>query len=225
MDTSLQISFGMAFSSMSMQSQMLDDFLLINQFSSFEFPWEIIFPAGQYLSILSIPDKVRKLNKSLICGGIMEERLTCEIPFADEKMRQHFTQQLISALKKLSQVHVYIASLECPLENIIGDETATASLQEILRAVAPILISENMILLLPLRMPSNIAPDVVKFLRDTMIPNIKLRLDIHPWDLHSVKNPEIMAGRLNFETKVITFRYDADCGYKIKKTHLAPVRV
>lgn len=107
------------------------------------------------------------------------------------------------------------------MDTVLGNVSAEHGLQEILHAAAPILLRENMTLLLPYALPSEIpASEYSRFLRNTLLPCIKLRLDVHPWQMKPSLSPQNAAGTLRLETRVLTFRYDADCGNRILPVHV-----
>lgn len=231
MDTTAQtlphrpFSFGMALSSMGVKNDpaALEDFLHFPEFNAVELPWEILHSADSETA--RIREKIFRQCPERICGSVMDSRLSIEIPFADKRMRRDFTAQLRIALEKLLPHGITRAVLECRPDTLEPGSDAGKALTEILHSIAPFLIRNTMILLLPAAVPPphghRDASATAQFLRDCMIPNIKLRLDVHPWDLKKGAVPAQTAGCLAFETEALLFHYNADWGNRILKSQVA----
>lgn len=198
----------------------LEDFLHFPEFNAAGLPWEL-FTASDTESI-RIRDAFTRQCPVRICGSIMDSRLSCAIPFADKRMRRDFSEQLRHALEILLPHGITCAVLECPPETLGNRKDAETALREILQSTAPFLIRNSMTLLLPVSIPAPPGQwntqSVARFFRDCMIPNIKIRLDVHPWDMEENIPPEQAAGRLAFETEALLFHYNADCGNRILKS-------
>jgi len=206
-----KMTFGMACSALGLEAAEIRNFLSFEKFEAVELPWEMICTPDRSL----LKEAVRK-HKTILCGGISDTNLTGAIPFADEKIRRSFTEELRKALELLASREVRTAALEIPLDQVIGNEDAGKAVREILLGIAQILLKEDMTLLLPLVLPGQPHPDAVaRFMRKTLLPNVKLRLDVHPWMIKPDTVLKTLAGTLAFETRALTFRYDADCGSRI----------
>ena len=212
-----QFTFGMAFSQIGRAPGEIRDFLLFPEFDAAELPWEVFTSAPQLLKT------AQKKKMDLLCGSVTDPQLSRMIAFAEEKMQRDFAGQLRNALTFLAEKDIRTATLACPLNDILGDPDAEQALRSILLGAAPVLQEKSMTLLLPLTIQSAdgaLAMPAAKFLRDTLLPGIKLRLDIYPWNLPPKSDPRKAAGLLGYETRVLTFRYDADCGNRIKTDFL-----
>lgn len=210
------ISFGMACSALGMGENDILNILAFENFKAVELPWEVLCTPDRSL----LNEAIRR-NKTILCGGVTAPHLTRTIPFADRRMRQGFTEQLFKSLELLASRGIRTAALEIPPDLVAVDPEAEKTVREILCGVAPVLLREEMTLFLPLALPCAVPPETIsKFMRETLIPNVKLRLDIHPWQFKPDMTPRGTAGTLAFETRAITFRYDADCGGRILRGHV-----
>ena len=211
--------FGMAFSVMRMSAANICDYLNFPEFDALELPWEtLIAPDDEKAQFLN--REIVRREKKVLCGGTMVLQLASEIAFAPEKLRKSFAAELEKSLLLLADLGFQDVTLECPLERIAGNTDAEKAFREIVLRVAPVLLQRNMTMLVPAKFPCGNVAEIMKLLRDTMIPNIKLRLDVYPWALPEKAGLRETAGLLGFETRAVVFRYDADCGNRILKQHI-----
>ena len=95
----------------------------------------------------------------------------------------------------------------------------------ILRGIAYHLESHSFTLLIPFSVPSaspEIMEQAVRFFRKTLLPWVKLRLDIHAHELTPGFSPEALAGDLFSEVRSIRFMYLADSGNVLIPEHIQP---
>lgn len=212
--------FGMAFSVMRMNTADIGDYLNFQEFDAIELPWEILLAPNDEKAE-KLKREVIQRKKKILFGGTMVLQLANEIMFAPEKLRKSFAIELEKSLLLLADLGFSDVTLECPLERIAGDTDAEKAFREIVLRVAPVLVNRKITMLVPVKFPCENVSGVMKLLRDTMIPNIKLRLDVYPWLLREKTDLRQEAGVLGFETCAVLFRYDADCGNRILKHHVA----
>lgn len=214
---------GMAFSRIGMPPAAIGDYLGFSTFSAIELPWEV-FSGSEPESAALLKD-VRRSGKTIICGSVMDSRLSRGIIFAEDKFQKDFSRQLVHALQFLASCGIRTATLDCPLENILSSEDAQKDMHEILLGAAPVIIKEKMTLLIPCTIPAaGPLSNALRFMRNTMIPGVKLKLEIMPWHPDFAKKTiDDLLGSLLLETGSVIFRYDADCGNRIMKEQVKPV--
>ena len=217
------MTFGMAFSRIGMPVAEIRDYLDFSGFNALELPWEVFFNPDSTADTLY--KEICRRNKTVLCGAVMESRLSRSITFAEDRFQKDFSLQLARALQFLASRNIRTATLDCPLENFLENEAACNDMRRILQGAANVLVKENMTLLLPCAVPAAVShPAVMCFMRNTQIPGIKLRLDIMPWHPECAATPvEDLIGRLPMETRAVIFKYDANCGNRILKEQVKPV--
>ncbi len=217
------MTFGMAFSRIGMPPAEIRDYLSFTAFSAMELPWEALSDSDPETA--KIRKDATRSGRTVICGSLMDSRLSRGILFAEDKFQKDFSIQLANALQFLAANGIRTATLDCPLENVLSSQETQNDLRKILLGAAPVLIREKMTLLLPCSIPAaGSLSSALQFMRNTMIPGVKLKLDLLPW------HPEYMKktvsehlGSLLLETENVTFRYDADCGNRIMKEQVQAV--
>ena len=218
------MTFGVAFSRIGMTPAEIRDYLDFSTFTAMELPWEIFAELTDQEIIKLRKDAVRS-GKNIICGSLMDSRLSRGIIFAEDKFQKDFASQLANALQFLASCGIRTATLDCPLENLLSSEDAQKDMQQILLTAAPVLVREKMTLLLPCTIPAaSPLSNALRFMRNTLIPGVKLKLEVMPWHPDFAKAPAAdLLGNLLFEAGSVVFRYDADCGNRIMKEQVKPV--
>ncbi len=212
------MTFGMAFSRIGMPPAEIRDYLGFPVFTAMELPWEAFSDSDP------VQKDAARSGKTVICGSMMDSRLSRGILFAEDKFQKDFSVQLANALQFLASNGIRTATLDCPLENVLASMETQNDLRKILLGAAPVMIREKMTLLLPCSIPAAGASSAMQFMRNTMIPGVKLKLDLMPWHPEYMKTPlPELLGSLLLETENITFRYDADCGNRIMKEQVQAV--
>lgn len=213
--------FGMALARMNLPLLNVKDFLDIPQFESVEIPPEILQSPSPLVSGKLFSGKFTDIH----CGGIMEYQISSNIAYCDRGMQDEFIRQAENVLSMIGKHGVRCAALECPLNSILEDPSAMKNLERILKKLAPALHRNGVTLLLPFRIPSHSDADtaeMMEFLRGTLIPAVKVRLDVHPHELPKDFIPGELAGLLRFETRSVLFLYDADSGNRLIPQHIVP---
>ena len=62
----------------------------------------------------------------------------------------------------------------------------------------------------------------MKFLRETLVPSVGIRLEVHPVRLEKSFTVETVCPLVHFEALSAVFIYDADCGTHITKEYVLP---
>lgn len=216
-------SFGLALSSMCMTAEGIGDFLEFPEFDAVELPCEIF--TAKHRENAALRKRIFQSYRRVLCGGIMDSRLTGTVPFADRRMRTAFVCECEKIIVQLAAQGIHTASLECPVGAALANSESANALREILLMLAGPLNQCAFTLLLPVILPDPDGPAperIALFMRNLLIPNIKLRIDVHPWRITGGMTPKQLCGHLNFETRAISFRYDADCGNRVLRNHLKP---
>ena len=209
--------FGMAMGRLNIPAAETRDFAVMPHLHCAELPMDAWLGEKHYVSYYQ--DETHYRN--LYCGSIMDPQVCRAILSAPEKHIRDFVAEAKSALGKLSAAGVNNVSLDFDLEEIAGDEDAEEKLLFILRLLAPDLYRNKQILLLPCRLPSSHEPGVIlRLMRNTLSPWIKLRLDLHPYDWKKEDDQKKIALSFVFEAGAVVFVYDADSGCRIQKDHV-----
>jgi hypothetical protein len=209
--------FGMALGRLNMPSAEIRDFAGMPHLHCAELPADAWLGSKRYVSFYKDETHYRELH----CGSVMDPQVCRAILGAPEKHIRDFVMEASSVLKRLQSVGVEIVSLEFDLDEILTDPEAEQKLHLILQLLAPVLYHNKQTLLLPYRLPSQHEPaEVLRFMRNTLSPWVKLRLDVHPYDWKKEDDREKIALSLVFETRSVVFVYDADSGCRIQKDHV-----
>ncbi|MBQ7401424.1 MAG: hypothetical protein IJW07_05240 [Lentisphaeria bacterium] len=217
------MTFGMAFSRIGMSPVEIGDYLSFSAFSAMELPWEAFTDSDPETA--KIRKEAARSGRTVICGSLMDSRLSRGILFAEDKFQKDFSIQLANALQFLVSNGIRTATLDCPLENVLSSQETQNDLRKILLGAAPVIVREKMTLLLPCSIPAaGQISSALQFMRNTMIPSVKLKLDLMPWHPEYMKKTvSEQLGSLLLETGNVTFRYDADCGNRIMKEQVQTV--
>ena len=127
-------------------------------------------------------------------------------------------------IDSLSEHGIHTGVLNIDLSTMLSAEQEKLYLT-ILRGIAYHLESHSFTLLIPFSVPSaspEIMEQAVRFFRKTLLPWVKLRLDIHAHELTPGFSPEALAGDLFSEVRSIRFMYLADSGNVLIPEHIQP---
>ncbi|MBO4631958.1 MAG: hypothetical protein J5858_08555, partial [Lentisphaeria bacterium] len=116
-------------------------------------------------------------------------------------------------------------ALDFSLLQLLENDSGLRQVRLLLRQLHPVLQETGMTVLLPVRLPlpdSGLCVKITDFLRSEMIPNLKLRLEIHPHEFKQDFCPEEAAGTFRLETRSVLFCCNADSGNRILRAHLSP---
>lgn len=211
--------FGMALGRMELPSADIPDFFTFPHFSAVELPSEYWTKPADSGSRRSLP-----LDRfpSICCGNIMETALCGVIVRTLPGRRREFAEEAGRVLTELARKGIDSAVLDCNLEEILGDPGTEEAMRDILLRLAPVLLKNGMTLILPFRAPSRHSPgELSRFLRRTLIPCVKTRLEVHPFE-GEVPKPETSGGTLRLDLHSVLFVYNADSGGRIRKSHVQP---
>lgn len=216
-------AFGMAYAAASVPASKLADCLAFpDKFSAIELPAEMLeLKEASYLLA-----RVLRSYKLVQTGSIIDSNVARNLPFSSESLFQEFAAYTEKLLTLFHSIGIRTATFDPYMNNILGDERALNSMQRLLRLIAPVLNRTGITLLLPFSLPcADSAQPVrlIRFLRESMIPELKVRLDINPHEIpRSLTVPSTLAGTLLLEVRSILFRYDADSGNILLADHLLP---
>ena len=128
-------------------------------------------------------------------------------------------------IKISNEFNVQQCSINIAPENDFKNPERREKKIALLKRLSPILIENNITLLLPVRFPMEDSvniDDYIIFLRDAMSPNIKLSLNIHP---HEVKDIGIIAqsiSQIRYLLSSITFIYEPETGNSLVEKLISP---
>ena len=127
-------------------------------------------------------------------------------------------------IENLAQKKIFYGVLDFDLNSILAPEREKLYLT-IIKGLAHNLERYNFTLLLPFAIPAA-SPEIVRqvpaFLRKTLLPWVKLRLDVHAHELAPGFAPEKLAENLFSEIRSIRFLYLADTGNVLIPEHISP---
>lgn len=215
-----KLLFGFAAGRVNLSPAMIEDCTDRRNFSAAELSYE-------YCASLT-PAAVRKLKKrfpEIHCGNFFTPGQTSLILGAGRNIRNDFIRTCRRMIRDLAAAGIRCCSLDFSLTNILRDDDRLAVVSEILRKLHPALFETGMTLLLPVRLPlpdPEIIAGISAFLRERMITNLKLRLEIWPHVLKPDFKPEVLAGTLRLETGSVVFCCNADAGNRLIRAHLTP---
>ncbi len=215
-----KLLFGFAAGRVNLSPAMIEDCTDRRNFSAAELSYE-------YCASLT-PAAVRKLKKrfpEIHCGNFFTPGQTSLILGAGRNIRNDFIRTCRRMIRDLAAAGIRCCSLDFSLTNILRDDDRLAVVSEILRKLHPALFETGMSLLLPVRLPlpdPEIIAGISAFLRERMITNLKLRLEIWPHVLKPDFKPEVLAGTLRLETGSVVFCCNADAGNRLIRAHLTP---
>ena len=218
------IRFGLALSHAAMDPASVQDFLTPGTFDAIEVPAEcFLHRDAEFLRRLaSCKFKVVR------AGHLMEPDLTRNIPFLSENYRRDFAEQASIRVGTLAAAGVSGAFLGLDIRRILGDDTAEKTALEIVHRLAPALRRNRFELLIPYRIPFKSEREIMttqlmgRFMRGTLSPQVKLSLEIHPFEVKPEEDRPGLLGMLGCEAHQAVLIYDADSGLHISTTQLRP---
>ena len=215
-----KVSFGFASARLELTPERFPECADRKNFQAAELPFE-------YLS--GLPDfeleKLRKRYRLLHCGNLLAPSLTTLILDAGKNMQREFVRTCAGLFRRLAELQLSAGALDFSLVQTLQDDERRKILSGLLRKLHPALQETGITLLLPMRLPLTdpaLREKITGFLRDTMIPRLKLRLEIYPHELKQDFSPEALAGTFRLETGSVLFCCNADCGNRLLRQHLTP---
>ena len=181
----------------------------------------------EYCAELTVRIRTALQNRfrQIHCGNFFAPGQTSLILSAGRNIRNDFIRTCKSIFRELAASGIRCGSLDFSLARILNDDDQLTMVSEILRKLHPVLLETGVTLLLPVRLPlpdKELIVKISKFLRDQMIANVKLRLEIWPHELKPDFKPEDLAGTLRLETGSVVFCCNADTGNRLVRAHLTP---
>ncbi|MBQ9771627.1 MAG: hypothetical protein IJW23_07360 [Lentisphaeria bacterium] len=127
-------------------------------------------------------------------------------------------------IESLAQKKIFSGVLNFDLNSLLAPEREKLYLT-IIKGLAYNLERFGFTLLIPFAIPAA-SPEIVRqvpvFLRKTLLPWVKLRLDVHAHELVPGFSPETLAGGMFTEIRSIRFLYLADTGNVLIPEHILP---
>ena len=148
-----------------------------------------------------------------------------EVATQSRNIIDNFLVHFKNNIKILNEFNIQQCSINIAPENDFKNPEKRAQKIALLKRLSPLLIGDNITLLLPVRIPLDDSVDIddyITFLRDVMSPNIKLSLNIHP---HEIRDLEIIAksiSKIRYFLNAVTFIYEPETGNALVKKLILP---
>ena len=215
-----KLRFGFAAGRVNLPAALIEECTDLRNFSAVELSYE-------YCASLSRSEvsKLKKRFPDIHCGNFFTPEQTALILNAGRNIRNDFVRTCKTMFRELAERGILCGSLDFSLVNTLRDENQPAVVSEILHKLHPALLETGVTLLLPVRLPlpdPSLISGISRFLRDQMIANVKLRMEIWPHVLKPDFKPELLAGTLRLETGAMIFCCNADTGNRLVRPHLTP---
>ena len=218
------IRFGLALSHAAMDPASVQDFLSPGPFDAIEIPTECFLRHDAEFQRRLATCKFKVLR----AGHLMEPDLTRNIPFLADNYRRDYAEQASIMVGTLAAAGVSGAFLGFDMRRILGDEEAEGATLEIIRRMIPALRRNHFELLIPYRIPFKSEREIMtsqlmgRFMRGTMSPQVKLSLEIHPFEVKPEEDKAEILGMLGCESHQDVLIYDADSGLHISPAQFKP---
>ena len=218
------IRFGLALGHAAVDPASVQDFLVPGEFDAIEIPAECFLHHDTEFQRRLASCKFKVVR----AGHLMEADLTRNIPFLAENYRRDFAEQASIMVGTLSEAGATGAFLGLDMRRILGDEAAENAALEIIHRMTPVLRRNNFELLIPYRIPFKSERDIMttqlmgRFMRGTLTPQVKLSLEIHPFEIKPEEDRSEMLGMLGCESHQAVLIYDADSGLHMSSAQFKP---
>lgn len=204
-------AFGIACGVSEIPSENLAELFQPEHFSAIELPADL-FENG------SAPELIAK---ALDCFDDVQVGSIASPPEEEPPapLLREFAERTGELLTGLSEAGIHTASLE------FSGKTSADALLRALRPLAPALNRTGVTLQLPFALPcaaTEMPAHFVQLLRRSMLPQLKVRLDLHLAALPPDVSPRDLAGTLLQEVRSVFLCWDADAGEFPRKEQLAP---
>ena len=194
----------------------------LKEFDAVEFPVEILELKEASRLLAGAINGFQYLH----IGSIIDREVACNLPYASESLYNEFAAYTEKIVHLLDSIGIHTVTFDPGMNSVLTDPRTLASMLRMLKLIAPVLQRTGVVLLLPFSLPcrGKETPEMlIDFLRASMIPNLKVRLDIHPLEISRVRTlPDRLAGTLLLEVRSVLFRYDADSGNVLIPEHVKP---
>lgn len=204
-------AFGIACGASGLPVENLAELFLPEYFSAIELPADLLETASAPELMAKVLDCFDDVQVGSIASPPEEE--------PPAPLLREFAERTGELLTGLSEAGIHTASLE------FSGKTSADALLRALRPLAPALNRTGMTLLLPFALPCADPETPARFiqlLRRSMIPQLKLRLDLHLAALPPDASPRDLAGTLLQEVRSVFLRWNADSGEFPGKEQIAP---
>ena len=218
-----EASFGMALAAAGVPAEKLGDCLFLSDsFSAVELPVELLErKEASYLLARAL-----RGCRMVQIGSIIDGDVARNLPFSSESLFQEFAAYTEKVLTLFHSIGIRTLTFDPGMNELLGDDRMLNATLHLLHLIAPVLNRTGMTLLLPFTLPCadpELPARLVRFLRRSMIPELKVRLDIQSHEIPRKRTvPSVLAGTLLLEVRSILFRYDADAGNILLTDHLLP---
>ena len=216
-------SFGMAFAASGVPVRNIPEYSeSLRGFEAVEFPVEILELKEASKLLAGAINGFQYLH----IGSIIDREVACNLPYASESLYDEFAAYTEKIVSLLDSIGIHTVTFDPGMNSVLTDSRTLASTLRILKLIAPVLQRTGIVLLLPFSLPcrgKETPAMLTDFLRTSMIPNLKVRLDIHPHEIPRERMlPDRLAGTLLLEVRSVLFRYDADSGNTLVPEHVKP---
>lgn len=204
-------AFGIACGVSEILSENLAELFQPEHFSAIELPADL-FENG------SAPELIAKALDSFddVQVGAIASLPEEELP---APLLREFAERTGHLLSALAEAGIHTAALD------FSGKTPADALLRALRPLAPALNRTDVTLQLPFALPcadTEMPAHFVQLLRRSMLPQLKVRLDLHLAALPPDVSPRDLAGTLLQEVRSVFLCWDADAGEFPRKEQLAP---
>lgn len=204
-------AFGIACGVSEIPSENLAELFQPEHFSAIELPADL-FENG------SAPELIAKALDSFddVQVGAIASLPEEELP---APLLREFAERTGHLLSALAEAGIHTAALD------FSGKTPADALLRALRPLAPALNRTGVTLQLPFALPcadTEMPTHFVQLLRRSMLPQLKVRLDLHLAALPPDVSPRDLAGTLLQEVRSVFLCWDADAGEFPRKEQLAP---
>ena len=138
-----------------------------------------------------------------------------EIADQNSAIIDNFIKNIRISLDKLERIGIAQGTLNISPENAFENEEKHVKQIKLLKQIIPTLSDKRLKLSIPVRIPSvnNTDPgNFPAFLRETMSPNIKLAIKVHPHEIKNQNSPENLLQPFRFLMTSISFVYEPEAG-------------
>lgn len=215
-----RIHFGFASSTLSLTPELQKECLDNPVYTAAEITFE---------QLQEMTDAEKKILRNryfhIQCGSLLSPQLVQLVLHAGTNIRHEFVRTCEEILAVLQKNDIQTGILDFNLASVLQNQDDTELLKKILQMLYPDLQKTGRTLLLPVHIPfenPDIRGKVSSFLRDMMIPNLKLQLMIYPHELKPDFIPFDLTGNLRLETRSVYFCCNADCGNRLVREHIIP---
>jgi hypothetical protein len=160
----------------------------------------------------------------LHAGRAFDQPLSRNILSGTRKMREDFVREFSELFVVCAGLGFASVTLDLGLDSVLDDPEAALDARAIVRGLAPALVSSGASLLLPFRVPSPrmASLKMAAFIRDCMVPGVKVALEAHPHELPRGFAPSDEIRGLEFDVATISFLFRAESGNRLLKAHVEP---